>query len=70
MSAMAGIVDEAAHIAVSVDTTGINSFLGTWVQAREGTAFRATVCAELASRSVKDVLVVMRRAGRLAQRSP
>jgi putative transposase len=50
--------NKAAHIAVGVDLDGVKSVLGIWVQATEGAKFWAGVCAELANRGVKDVLVV------------
>jgi transposase-like protein len=50
--------NKAAHIAVGVDTDGIKHVLGIWVQATEGAKFWASVCAELANRGVRDVLIV------------
>lgn len=50
--------NKAAHIAVGVDMDGIKHVLGIWVQQTEGAKFWAAVCAELANRGVKDVLVV------------
>jgi putative transposase len=50
--------NEAAHIAVGVDMDGIKHVLGIWVQANEGAKFWASVCAELANRGVRDVLIV------------
>ena len=50
--------NKAAHIAVGVDMTGVKHVLGIWVQQNEGAAFWASVCADLANRGVKDVLVV------------
>jgi transposase-like protein len=50
--------NKAAHIAVGVDTDGIKHVLGIWVQTTEGAKFWAAVCAELANRGVRDVLVV------------
>ena len=50
--------NKAAHIALGVDTDGIKHVLGIWVQATEGARFWAAVCAELANRGIKDVLVV------------
>ena len=50
--------DEYSHIAVGVDLEGVKHVLGIWVQAKEGAAFWASVCAELANRGVKDVLIV------------
>jgi putative transposase len=54
----AHVANRAAHIAVGVDMDGIKHVLGIWVQAAEGAKFWASVCAELANRGVKDVLVV------------
>jgi len=50
--------NKAAHIAVGVDMDGVKHVLGIWVQAAEGARFWASVCAELANRGVKDVLIV------------
>lgn len=50
--------NRAAHIAVGVDMDGVKHVLGIWVQATEGAKFWAGVCAELANRGVKDVLIV------------
>jgi transposase-like protein len=50
--------NKAAHIAVGVDMDGVKHVLGIWVQASEGAKFWASVCAELANRGVKDVLIV------------
>lgn len=50
--------NKAAHIAVGVDLDGVKHVLGIWVQASEGAKFWASVCAELANRGVKDVLIV------------
>lgn len=47
-----------AHIAIGVDLEGVKHVLGIWVQASEGAKFWAGVCAELANRGVKDVLIV------------
>src|SRR5690606_7103602 len=44
--------------AVGVDLDGIKHVLGIWVQANEGAKFWAGVCAELANRGVRDVLIV------------
>lgn len=49
--------NRAAHIAVGVDLDGTKHVLGIWVQATEGAKFWAGVCAELANRGVKDVLI-------------
>jgi putative transposase len=50
--------NKAAHIAVGVDMDGVKHVLGIWVQHTEGAKFWASVCAELANRGVKDVLIV------------
>ena len=50
--------NKAAYIAVGVDFDGIKHVLGIWVQTSEGAKFWAAVCAELANRGVRDVLVV------------
>lgn len=50
--------NKSAHIAVGVDLDGVKHVLGIWVQAGEGARFWAAVCAELANRGVRDVLVV------------
>jgi transposase-like protein len=50
--------NKAAHIAVGVDMDGIKHVLGIWVQVTEGAKFWASVCAELANRGVRDVLIV------------
>lgn len=50
--------NKAAHIAVGVDMDGIKHVLGIWIQANEGAKFWAGVCAELANRGVRDVLIV------------
>lgn len=49
---------KAAHIAVGVDMDGIKRVLGIWVQNTEGASFWAHVCAELANRGIRDVLIV------------
>ena len=54
----AHVTNNAAHIAVGVDMDGIKHVLGIWVQASEGARFWAQVCAELANRGIKDVLIV------------
>ena len=50
--------NKAAHLAVGVDMEGIKHVLGIWMQATEGAKFWASVCAELANRGVRDVLIV------------
>ncbi len=54
----AHVANRSAHIAVGVDLEGVKHVLGIWIQASEGAAFWASVCAELANRGVKDVLIV------------
>ncbi len=54
----AHVINKAAHIAVGVDMDGIKHVLGIWIQATEGAKFWAGVCANLANRGVKDVLIV------------
>ena len=54
----AHVANRAAHIAVGVDSDGIKHVLGIWIQAAEGAKFWAGVCAELANRGLKDVLIV------------
>ena len=49
---------KAAHIAVGVDLEGVKHVLGIWVQNTEGASFWAHVCAELANRGLRDVLIV------------
>lgn len=52
------VKNRAAHIAVGVDLDGIRHVLGIWVTANEGAKFWAGVCAELANRGVRDILIV------------
>ena len=54
----AHVRNKAAHIAVRVDMDGIKHVLGIWMQATEGSKFWAGVCAELANRGIRDVLIV------------
>ena len=54
----AHVTNRAAHIAVGVDMDGIKHVLGIWIQQHEGAKFWAGVCAELANRGIKDVLIV------------
>jgi putative transposase len=54
----AHVRNKAAHIAVGVDIDGVKHVLGIWVQTSEGAKFWAGVCAELANRGVRDVLIV------------
>ncbi|MGC0145010.1 MULTISPECIES: IS256 family transposase [unclassified Pseudactinotalea] len=53
----AHVVNRHAHLAVGIDTDGIKHVLGIWVQAGEGAKFWAGVCAQLANRGVKDILI-------------
>ena len=50
------VENRAAHLAVGVDMEGVTHVLGIWVQADEGAAFWAHVCAELANRRVSEAL--------------
>lgn len=52
------VINKSAHIAVGVDMDGIKHVLGIWIQTSEGAKFWAGVCAELANRGVRDVLIV------------
>jgi putative transposase len=52
------VINKAAHIGVGVDMDGIKHVLGIWIQENEGAKFWAGVCAEMANRGVKDVLIV------------
>ena len=54
----AHVTNKSAHIAVGVDMDGIKHVLGIWIQAAEGAKFWAGVCADLANRGVRDVLIV------------
>jgi transposase-like protein len=54
----AHVRNKAAHIALGVDLDGVKHVLGIWIQTTEGAKFWAAVCAELANRGVKDVLVI------------
>jgi len=49
--------NKAAHIAVGVDCDGVKHVLGIWVQQSEGAKFWTGVCAELANRGVRDILI-------------
>ncbi|HEU0101062.1 MAG TPA: IS256 family transposase [Mycobacteriales bacterium] len=53
----AQVRNKAAHLAVGVDLDGVKHVLGIWVQANEGAKFWAGVCAELANRGVRDILI-------------
>lgn len=53
----AQVGNKSAHIAMGVDLDGVKHVLGIWVQATEGAKFWAGVCAELANRGVKDILI-------------
>jgi putative transposase len=53
----AHVVNRSAHLAVGIDTDGVKHVLGIWVQENEGAKFWAGVCAQLANRGVKDVLI-------------
>lgn len=54
----AHVISKAAHIAIGVDMEGVKHVLGIWIQASEGARFWAGVCAQMANRGVKDVLIV------------
>ena len=54
----AHVRNKAAHIAVGVDLDGIKHVLGIWIENTEGARFWASVCAELANRGIRDVLIV------------
>ena len=54
----AHVSNKAAHIAVGVDMDGVKHVLGIWIQTTEGAKFWAGVCADLANRGIKDVLIV------------
>ena len=54
----AHVRNKHAHIAIGVDMDGIKHVLGIWIQASEGAKFWAGVCAELANRGVRDVMIV------------
>jgi transposase-like protein len=54
----AHVTNKAAHIAVGVDMDGIKHVLGIWIQTHEGAKFWAGVCADLANRGIRDVLIV------------
>lgn len=54
----AHVINKAAHIAVGVDMDGVKHVLGIWIQTHEGAKFWAGVCAELANRGIRDVLIV------------
>jgi len=49
--------NKAAHLAVGVDCQGVKHVLGIWVQQSEGAKFWASVCAELANRGVRDIII-------------
>ena len=54
----AHVRNKAAHLAIGVDMEGIKHVLGIWIQNNEGAKFWAGVCADIANRGVKDVLIV------------
>lgn len=49
--------NKAAHMAIGVTVEGIKHVLGIWVTENEGAKFWTQVCAQLANRGVKDVLI-------------
>jgi transposase-like protein len=54
----AHVINKHAHLAVGVDMDGVKHVLGIWVQASEGAKFWAGVCADLANRGLRDVMIV------------
>jgi putative transposase len=54
----AHVRNKSAHIAIGVDLDGVKHVLGIWVQTTEGARFWASVCADLANRGIRDVLIV------------
>ncbi len=52
------VINKSAHIAVGVDMDGVKHVLGIWIQTSEGAKFWAGVCADLANRGIRDVLIV------------
>jgi transposase-like protein len=54
----AHVRNKAAHIAVGVDMDGVKHVLGIWIENTEGSKFWAGVCADLANRGIRDVLIV------------
>jgi putative transposase len=51
------VTNKAAHLVLGVDCDGVKHVLGIWVQSAEGAKFWAGVCAELANRGVRDILI-------------
>jgi putative transposase len=51
------VTNKAAYLVLGVDCDGIKHVLGIWVQSSEGAKFWAGVCAELANRGVRDILI-------------
>jgi putative transposase len=51
------VTSKAAYLVLGADTDGIKHVLGIWVQAAEGAKFWAQICAELANRGVRDILI-------------
>jgi len=49
--------NKAAHLAIGVTVEGVKQVLGIWVTENEGAKFWAQVCAQLANRGVKDILI-------------
>jgi putative transposase len=49
--------NKAAYLAIGVDLDGVKHVLGIWVQNTEGAKFWAGVCAELANRGLREVLI-------------
>ena len=53
----AHVRNKSAHLVVGVDLDGTKRVLGIWVQNTEGAKFWASVCAELANRGVRDIVI-------------
>jgi putative transposase len=53
------VINKSAHIAVGVDMDGVKHVLGIWIHASGGAKFWAGVCADLANRGIRDVLIVL-----------
>ncbi len=51
------VATRAAHIGIGVDMDKIKHVLGIWIDDNEGASL-ASVCAQLANRGIKDVLIV------------
>ena len=51
------IVSKAAYICMALDIEGHKDILGIWVGEQEGAKFWLSVCNDLKSRGVKDIIV-------------